>query len=122
MDECKRLQDSGRQRAHRGISARTGSAIVLPGNEYFDDRCVGDAKSPLGAYVNRMFEGRVAAFASLLKDECRKKMGSGVAQQKTDEERAESFGAGRCLLLTKSLGIAIPVALISTNGVRPWPN
>jgi hypothetical protein len=44
-----------------------------------------------------MFEGQVAAFASLIKDECRKKMGAGVAQQKTDEEPAESFGAGRCL-------------------------
>jgi hypothetical protein len=98
-----------------------GAAIVLPCSEYFDDRCVGDTKSSLGAYVNRMFEGRVAAFASLIKDECRKKMGAGVAQQKIDEELAESFG-GRCLLLTKPLGIAIPVALISTNGVRPWPD
>lgn len=59
--------------------------------------------------MNRTFEGQVAAFASLIKDECRKKMGAGVAQQKSDEERAESFGAGRCLLLTKSLGMAIPV-------------
>ncbi len=85
-----------------------GAAIVLPCNEYFD-RCVGDMKSSLGAYVNRTFEGQVAAFASLIKDECRKKMGAGVAPQKTDEERAESFGASRCLLLTKALGIAIPV-------------
>jgi hypothetical protein len=58
-----------------------GAAIVLPGNEYFDDRCVGDTKSSLGPYVNRMFEGQVAAFASLIKDECRKLMGAGVAQQ-----------------------------------------
>jgi hypothetical protein len=86
-----------------------GAAIVLPCNEYFDDRCVGDMKSSLGAYVNRTFEGQVAAFAALIKDECRKKMGAGVAPQKTDEERAVSFGAGRCLLLTKPLGIAIPV-------------
>lgn len=99
-----------------------GAAIVLPCNEYFDDRCVGDTKSSLGAYVNRMFECRVAAFASLIKDECRKKRGAGVAQQKTDEERAESFGAGRCLVLTQPLGIATPVALISTNGVGPWPD
>jgi hypothetical protein len=90
----------------------------FPCNEYFDDRCVGDTKSSFGAYVNRTFEGQVAAFASLIKDECRKKMGAGVAPQRTDEERAESFGAGRCLLLTKSLGIAIPVALISTTTQR----
>jgi hypothetical protein len=116
---CRIQVVNGRIKEYR---QEPGAAIVLPCNEYFDDRCVGDTKSSLGAYVNRMFEGQVAAFASLLKDECRKKRGAGIAQQKTDEERAESFGAGRCLLLTKPLGITIPVALISTNGVRPWPN
>lgn len=95
-----------------------GVAIVLPCNEYFDDRCVGDTRSALGAYVNRMFEGQVAAFASLIKDECRRKLGAGTERQKTDDERAESFGAGRCLLLLKPLGGAVPVALVSTTTQR----
>lgn len=95
-----------------------GVAVVLPCNEYFDDRCTGDTKSALGAYVNRVFEGQVAAFISLMKDECRKKLGTGVEQQKTDEERAESFGAGRCVLLIKPLDRSVPVALVSTTTQR----
>lgn len=95
-----------------------GTVVVLPCNEYFDDRCAGDTKSALGAYVNREFDGQVEAFTSLLKAECRKKLGTGVVQQKTDDERAESFGAGRCLLLLKPLGRSAPVAVVSTTTQR----
>jgi hypothetical protein len=95
-----------------------GTAIVLPCNEYFDDRCVDDTRSALGAYVNRVFEGQATAFNALVKSESRKKLGPAGEQQKTDDERAESFGAGRCLLLIRPLGRSIPVALISTTTQR----
>jgi len=99
-------------------AAESGTVIVLPCNEYFDDRCAGDVKSALGAYVNRVFEGRVDAFISLMKDECRKRLGPGTMQHKTCEESAESFGAGRCLLLLRPLGRSSPVALVSTTTQR----
>jgi hypothetical protein len=94
------------------------TVIVLPCNEYFDDQCAGDTKSALGAYVNRAFDGQVQAFVSLVNDECRKKLGPGIAQQKTDDERAQSFGAGRCLLLRKPLGRSVTLALVSTTTQR----
>lgn len=96
----------------------TGAVIVLPCNEYFDDRCAGDTKSALGAYVNRAFDGQVEGFISLVKDECKKKLGAGVVQQKTDDESAESFGAGRCILLLKPLERSAPIALVSTTTQR----
>jgi hypothetical protein len=99
-------------------SAETGTAMVLPCNEYFVDCCVNDPRSALGAYVNRVFDGQALEFVSLIKEECRKRMGAGVEEQKTDEECAESFGAGRCLLLMKPLGRSIPVALVSTTTQR----
>lgn len=112
---CRVQVVNGRIEEHRH---EQGAAIVLPVNEYFDDRCVGDTRSALGAYVNRMFEGQAAAFASLIKDECLRKLGPGIERQKTDDERAESFGAGRCLLLIKPLGGVVPVALVSTTTQR----
>jgi hypothetical protein len=93
-------------------------AIALPCNEYFDDRCVEDTRSALGAYVNRVFEGQVDQFVSLMKSECRKTLGEGVEHQKTENERAESFGVGRCVLLTKPLGKSVSVALVSTTTQR----
>jgi hypothetical protein len=95
-----------------------GTTVVLPCNEYFDDKCAGDIKSALGAYVNRVFEGQVDPFISLVKSECRKKLGPGVMRQKTGEESAESFGAGRCILLLAPLGRSSSVALVSTTTQR----
>lgn len=95
-----------------------GTTVVLPCNEYFDDQCVGDTKSALGAYVNKMFEGQVDSFISLAKGECKKKLGSGVMEHKTSEESEESFGAGRCVLIQKPLGKVSPIALVSTTTQR----
>jgi Domain of unknown function (DUF6430) len=96
----------------------SGATVVLPCNEYFDDRCAEDTKSALGAYVNRAFEGQVDVFISLMRDECKRKHGPGVTRQKTDEESAESFGAGKCVLLPSPLGRASAVALVSTTTQR----
>lgn len=99
-------------------TVKAGVAIALPCNEYFDDRCAGDIRSALGAYVNRVFERQVDEFILAIKDACRKKLGAGVEQKKTDDEWAESFGAGKCVLLTRPLGQFAPVALVSTTTQR----
>jgi hypothetical protein len=93
-------------------------ALVLPCNEYFDDRCINDTKSALGAYANKTFDGQLPAFQQLMASECRRKFGAGQPQQKTSDERAQSFGAGRCLLLHKPLDRRIVIALISTTTQR----
>jgi hypothetical protein len=95
-----------------------GAAVVLPCNEYFDDRCVEDTRSALGAFVNRRFDGQVDEFVTLMKSESARRLGPGAEQQKTDDERATSYGAGRCLLLARPLGRSCPVALVSTTTQR----
>jgi hypothetical protein len=95
-----------------------GTVIVLPCNEYFDDQCASDSKSALGAYVNRVFNGQVSELVSLVRTAAGKKFGAGTELQKTDEERAVSYGTGRCLLLRKPLGQPDPIALISTTRQR----
>jgi len=109
---CEVRVVEGRLEDYAGVG---GTVVVLPCNEYFDDRCAGDPRSALGAYVERAFDGQVDGFISLMKDECKKKLGPGRMQQKTREESAESFGAGRCVLLLRPLGRSSPVALLSTT-------
>jgi len=94
------------------------TAVVLPCNEYFDDRCVADPRSALGAYANRVFEGQQKDLISLIQDECKRKLGVGSEQQKTNDERARSFGAGQCVLIPKPLGRSAPIALVSTTTQR----
>jgi antiphage defense system Thoeris ThsA-like protein len=95
-----------------------GMVIALPCNEYFDDECVGDTRSALGAYVNRAFEGQCAEFAGLVRSECARRLPAPEPQRKTDTEEAPSFGAGRCILLQKPLGRSAPIALVSTTTQR----
>jgi len=94
------------------------TAVVLPCNEYFDDKCVDDTKSALGAYVNYTFQGQVPQFVSLMTDECRKRLGPGSQKQKTEDETAISYGAARCLVLTRPLGRNVTVAMLSTTTQR----
>jgi hypothetical protein len=94
------------------------AAVALPCNEYFDDRCIDDTRSALGAYVNHTFEGNAEAFVSLVKAECRKRFTAGSEEQKTDDVRAESFGPGKCILLEKPLGRSVAVALVATTTQR----
>jgi hypothetical protein len=112
---CEIRVVEGRLEEHAGDAE---AAVALPCNEYFDDRCVEDKGSALGAYVGRVFEGQGSAFISLMKDECSKKLGPGREEQKTEDERALSFGPGRCVLLIKPLGRSVPVALVSTTTQR----
>jgi hypothetical protein len=112
---CEIRITNGRIEDYAGTA---GIAVVLPCNEYFDDRCVDDTRSALGSYVNRAFDGQTAEFVSLMKNECRNRFGPGTEQQKTESERAESFGTGRCLLLIKPLKRTVTVALVSTTTQR----
>jgi hypothetical protein len=93
----------------------TGSAVVLPCNEYFDDECAADTRSALGAYVNSIFKNRCAEFVCLVREQCPRVFGPGVEREKTKAVRAVSFGVGVCLLLDKPLGHHVPIALLSTT-------
>jgi len=96
----------------------SGTAIALPCNEYFDDLCARDSRSSLGAYVSRVFGAQSEKFVLLMKSEAKKKFGKGTERQKTDTEKGESFGEGRCLLLLNPLERLDPIALVSTTTQR----
>jgi len=115
VGDCEIRVIFGRIEEHVGESA---AAVVLPANEYFDDECVRDSRTALGSYVGRMFEGQIPAFTSLVGGECIRQLGAGVEEQKTTEVRARSFGAGRCVLLSKPLGRAVSIALVATTTQR----
>jgi hypothetical protein len=96
-----------------------GLAVILPCNEYFDDACVRDPRSTLGAYAQAVFADEIAAFESLMKAEAMRILGPGSSQMKNDKEHAVSFGVGRCFLLDKPLGYGGTIALVSTTTQRP---
>ncbi|MGH7515004.1 MAG: esterase/lipase family protein [Gemmatimonadales bacterium] len=94
------------------------TVVVLPCNEYFDDKCANDSRSALGAYVGSKLGGRTDEFMALVREQCRLRFGAGQLQKKTDSELGESFGIGRCLILENPLGTSTAVALLSTSSQR----
>jgi Domain of unknown function (DUF6430) len=77
------------------------SIVVLPANEFFDDDCMQDAKSALGAFVLRYFSGRVHELKESLA-RALKAYPSEVVEKEAGHS-APSFGVGTCVVLERPL-------------------
>lgn len=90
--------------------------IALPANEFFDDDCIHDAKSALGAFMNRHFPDKIATIQDLIRDEL---VGCPTEQvEKKPGEPANSYGIGRCVFLNHPLSSNLRIALIAVTTQR----
>lgn len=92
------------------------SLIVLPANEYFDDECINDDKSSLGAYIQNKFPNLTINIEGLIKEEL-KKLPSTKVEKKQGVEQS-SFGIGAGVYLSTPLGSEQPVLLLSVTTKR----
>jgi O-acetyl-ADP-ribose deacetylase (regulator of RNase III) len=78
-------------------SAKPRAAIALPANEYFDDECISDTNSSLGAFVQHHFEDSVADFVH----QVRAQLANVPSQRVPRAERRieESYGIGEAVFL-----------------------
>lgn len=91
------------------------SVIALPANEYFDDECINDVNSSLGAFVQHHFNGNVDEFTRQVRAEL-----DGLPSQRVPraERRIEdSYGIGQAILLDK-LSPAHRAILVSATTER----
>jgi hypothetical protein len=89
----------GRIQDYQSSDSRT--VIVLPANEYFDDECISDTNSSLGAFVQHHFEGHVNDFVRQVKAEL---VGLPTQRVPRAERRVDdSYGIGRAVFLNKLL-------------------
>lgn len=80
-------------------STDTRAVIALPANEYFDDECISDTNSSLGAFVQHHFKNSVADFIRQVSAELIDVPSQRVprAERRIDE----SYGIGETILLSK---------------------
>ena len=74
------------------------SLVVLPANEYFNDECISDSRSALGAFLQAKFSGRTENFRQLI---AQKLAGLGHETVVVDGETRESFGLGAAVYLDR---------------------
>ncbi|OEU60747.1 MAG: hypothetical protein BBJ57_11165 [Desulfobacterales bacterium PC51MH44] len=92
------------------------SMIVLPANEYFDDECIHDAKSSLGAYVNSVFPNLANDVQALIKEEL-----VSAKSKKMEKEPGvtqASYGIGFGVFLKEPLHSKQPVLFLSVTTKR----
>jgi O-acetyl-ADP-ribose deacetylase (regulator of RNase III) len=92
------------------------TGIVLPANEFFDDDCVNDPNSALGAFVQHFFEGQVPAFQQLVAHALAGRPTTRV--QKRSGVTAESYGVGECVVLDRPLGKPLRMLLVAVTTDR----
>lgn len=74
-----------------------GSVVALPANEYFDDECVADVRSSLGAYVHHHFEDSRDEFLKQVRAEL-----AGLPSQRVPRRERlidDSYGIGQAIFL-----------------------
>lgn len=90
--------------------------VALPANEFFDDECIHDERSTLGAFMQRHYPERIHEVQSLVKE--------ALANEPTEEvskrpgQAVPSFGIGTSVLLDRPLDTAFRVALVSVTTQR----
>lgn len=90
--------------------------VELPANEFFDDDCIHDARSALGAFMQHHFRGNISAIQALVK--------AGLANEPTEEvnkkpgETASSYGVGTCVFLDCPLSSRLRIAMVSVTTQR----
>lgn len=90
--------------------------IVLPANEFFDDDCVNDPKSALGAFVQHFFHGEVPAFQHLMAQALERRPTTLV--EKRPGVTARSYGVGECVVLDRPLGRPLRILLVAVTTDR----
>ncbi len=95
---------------------KESSVIILPANEYFDDECINDKHSSLGAYIQSKFPNQIQAIQqevhaeiqSMPSKEVEKK--SGIFQH--------SYGVGKCIFLDSPLSSTHKIILAAVTSQR----
>jgi O-acetyl-ADP-ribose deacetylase (regulator of RNase III) len=79
-------------------SADTQAVIALPANEYFDDECITDANSSVGAFVQHHFQNSVDDFVRQVRAELTDTPSQRVPR--AERRIGESYGIGEAIFLS----------------------
>ena len=90
--------------------------VALPANEFFDDDCINDKASALGAYIQKAFPAQVDKIRALVAERL-----ADLEFQEVEKEKgslAKSYGVGKYVYLDKPLGSNRKILLIAVTTKR----
>ena len=104
-------------RLEASIRNPNGTLVVLPANEFFDDACITDPRSALGAFVQAKFPGRAPALQRLVADQLSDRPSKRVEREPGVE--LQSYGVGSTVFLDRPLGTDFRLLLAAATTHRP---
>lgn len=101
-------------------------AVVLPANEFFDDDCIYDSKSALGAYITSKFRredpvtGKVVDQIPKVQELIKEQLQTLPYQEVEKDEGffQKSYGTGTCLYLERPLSIPTRLLIVAVTQKR----
>jgi hypothetical protein len=92
------------------------SVVVLPANEFLDERCFQDARTAAGAFVARHFPNQ----SGELQQAVRGRLGDPLEfVERSGRPPAPSFGIGTCVYLDRPLGSNLRIIFAAVASDRP---
>lgn len=120
-EECRTLIGRTEVLVHFGDigscdSKDAGAVVALPANEFFDDDCIRDTRSALGAYMASVFPNAVGEIQKLIAQ----KLANAPSElvEREHDERARSYGVAKCLCLKNALSSGRNVMFVSVTTKR----
>lgn len=92
------------------------SVVVLPANEFFDDACINDKSSALGAYLQAKFSNQISEIQQLINEKL-----ASVPAERVEKERGvfqQSYGVGTCIFLDRPLKSSQRMILVAVTSQR----
>jgi hypothetical protein len=91
------------------------SVVVLPANEFFDERCFHDARTSAGAFVGKYFPQE----ANALKELVHRELTANHSRDAAIIGEKKSYGIGTCVFLSNPLGRSVRIifAAVATDRV-----
>lgn len=92
------------------------SLIVLPSNEFFDDECINDKRSALGAFIQAKYPNQTEQIQCLIKERL-----MNLPSQDVEKETGifqKSFGVGTCIFLDQPLSSKQKILFLSVTTKR----
>lgn len=90
--------------------------VVLPANEYFDDDCINDPESALGAFMQHRFKENISDIQALVKQILANEPSE--VMEKEPGNFVPSYGVGKCVLLDSPLSSNLRIAMVSVTTQR----
>lgn len=88
--------------------------VVLPANDLFDDECIHDKRSALGAFVNHFFPNKAHEISSIVKAELRKETARNPGQKSSVPQR---YDIGKTVYFERPLSRDLRMAFLAVTTV-----